>query len=108
MSYIIEFIDKQTFDNVVNNNVRGLFLYNDEKEKVFIGIDNSIGECWVETKNTREECIAWLMDEEEGKYNKLDVAIYSIRRASDGPISSKMIKGMLKCFDEEFNNDKGE
>ncbi|HBF7766705.1 TPA: hypothetical protein KOY00_000080 [Clostridioides difficile] len=102
MSDEIKIIDKVTFDNVIKDNTRGLFLYKDEGAQVFIGIDNSIGECWVEKKETEEECIAWLMDEEEGKYDKLNADIYGIRRASDGPVPSKMIKVMMKYFDEVF------
>ncbi|HBF0843875.1 TPA: hypothetical protein ACG3P3_002384 [Clostridioides difficile] len=98
----IKIIDKATFDNVKKDNTRGLFLYKDEGAQIYIGIDNSTGECWVEEKETEKECIAWLMDEEEGKYDKLNVGIYGIRRASDGPVLSKMIKGILKCFDEMF------
>ncbi|HEK8842920.1 TPA: hypothetical protein STX52_000060 [Clostridioides difficile] len=102
MSDEIKIIDKVTFDNVIKNNIKGLFLYKDEGAQVYIGIDNSTGECWVEEKGTEEECIAWLMDEEEGKYDKLNVGIMSIRRASDKPPPSKMIKVMMKCFDEMF------
>ncbi|MCC0718409.1 hypothetical protein [Clostridioides sp. ZZV14-6105] len=102
MSDEIKIIDKATFDNVIKDNTRGLFLYNDEEKHVYIGIDNSVGKCWIEEKESKEECIAWLMDEEEGKYDKLNAGIYGIRRASDGPVPSKMIKGILKCFDEMF------
>ena len=98
----IKIIDKVTFDNVIKDNIRGLFLYKDEGAQVYIGIDNSTGECWVDEKATEKECIAWLMDEEEGKYDKLNAGIYGIRRASDGPIPSKMIKGIIKRFDEMF------
>lgn len=39
---------------------RGLFYF--EEDKVWIGIDNSTGDAFVEEFESKEQCIRWLKD----------------------------------------------
>lgn len=63
---IIESRTKQSKDReTYSTKDLGTFYYYDKNRDIWVGIDNSTGEAWVEEFQTRELCFAWLDNEFE-------------------------------------------
>jgi len=48
---------------IANRKPEGLYWYIDEKDGFYIGIDNSVGEAFVESFASKQECFKWLQGE---------------------------------------------
>lgn len=66
-------VTKEIIDDILNNQTdiesygepHALLWYYDEKSGKYIGCDNVHAHAWIEEFDTKEECIAWLLGEEE-------------------------------------------
>lgn len=57
-------MNKEEAENIINTRKpQGLFYQKDNM--VFVGIDNSFGDAWVEEFKTQKECLAWLVGEND-------------------------------------------
>lgn len=54
-------VNKQEAEKIIDTfKPIGIFYMYDNEANVYVGIDNSSGDCWVEEFESLEECLAWL------------------------------------------------
>lgn len=60
----IKQIDKEFYKKILDDySILGLYYF--KEGNVFIGVDNSTGDCWVEEFDSLEKCINWLNGEDD-------------------------------------------
>lgn len=77
---IRQITQEEAFKIIETREPIGIFYEVDRDGDVFVGIDNSTGEAWVEEFETKEECLDWLRGNTEGTSEEKEDYLTELQR----------------------------